>query len=1277
MYIKEARITQFGILESQEMLSLPNSLIVVHGVNEAGKSTLLNFFRCMVADIPQRKDNEHYRTIPGIDLGFSGKIRVVPSSVDSAYLEIYKKYGADSRKKSVVTLNDSFGKSIDMSLWRRMLGSAADIAVYKNMFGISLSELVAVTKGDIKDALYGASIAMNVRSPRKVLDLLDTKSNALYRPKGQNQAINKLLVDLARVEEERYACLAVMEQYESLRVRAKALSEEISSLDEDRKCIQERVTAYQKIESSFESYKSAVILLDEVKDLPASSQCTTSLKVEFEQLCREKENIEEQSIGLLKKNKGLNEEIVLLSVDENIVKNAHQIYILLEKKSQYQSMQENLQKIRKNTEVLYENIEDIVMELGDEWDNERIQKIDTSFAVDKEISKREQLLHEHDAGVNHKTQNLEDIQGRCKILERELSWNEEENECVVELPMLEENIEKLQVKYQEYQYKERERASIESALEREVAIICPEWSVEEAKKCSLSVEEIRGFRSLAETHAQYVKKWDNLKERSKRCEIKCSSYIEDLEKNAELLNKYEEGNTTKDLETISSLENLIYVREQIFTARYLSRKVLYCTWISLFIIAIFTGLYFIHTGAVIFSSVIVGFSLLVGLFCAYFVYSIENSIKKHLVSLDMPEVRNISQLENEILICSVCLGLEDVKRRTVQQRKILLLENKEINDYYKFCKKHEATLKELLFKEREEYAILLDSLKDEEAKMDQLQYRWRSHLEALHMPRSLEISPDAFQKFFESMQNITKCIKQSIFVYEDLARIRFVCNDVKRIIEESTLYRSRVHLFTEDNGDYEYFFQEMKKCIKNLQEIAKNRWAKEEEYKKLLCEIEVLEEAIPEIKRKALVVIEWKKWLLEQGYPEDINPEIVREYIKQIRKIKEYNKSLEKLSKEEQETRFFLENFEAKLQKYIIMLPYGRRDSVEYKDSLSRLEYLCLYLKEEEEKYRKRDELLGREQELSKEIGIIQERLGRIAEKIQNIFRITKTSSIEDVRNAFDIFEKYNEKRDRIEQLHQTVKGIVYPRTLQDVEEYFSSFSLEELRDHIQEELRKIELLETRRVILAKECGMLENQITQAEKGGINIHNMNYAMLTTEIEKHVKEWMQMRVAKEIIMRAKRHLEEHKQPFVMEIASLFMNEITDGFWNRILRSTENDIILSNTKGARSNPELLSRGTQEQAYCALRLAGACNHATITKESLPLLLDDVTVNFDSQRAQKMAKLLLSLASGSLPNIPQHQIFLFTCHDSVVNMFKNTIPEAKFFSLNSGVLSVSESFV
>ena len=84
------------------------------------------------------------------------------------------------------------------------------------------------------------------------------------------------------------------------------------------------------------------------------------------------------------------------------------------------------------------------------------------------------------------------------------------------------------------------------------------------------------------------------------------------------------------------------------------------------------------------------------------------------------------------------------------------------------------------------------------------------------------------------------------------------------------------------------------------------------------------------------------------------------------------------------------------------------------------------------------------------------------------------------------------------------------------------------------------------------------------------------------------------------------------------------------------------MVDDQQGQSLRVELLSRGTREQLFLALRLALVGSYAR-RGVRLPLVLDDVLVNFDAPRAKAAALVLRDFARAG------HQLLIFTCHEHI----------------------------
>ena len=129
----------------------------------------------------------------------------------------------------------------------------------------------------------------------------------------------------------------------------------------------------------------------------------------------------------------------------------------------------------------------------------------------------------------------------------------------------------------------------------------------------------------------------------------------------------------------------------------------------------------------------------------------------------------------------------------------------------------------------------------------------------------------------------------------------------------------------------------------------------------------------------------------------------------------------------------------------------------------------------------------------------------------------------------------------------------------------------------------------------------------------------------------------------IVERAEARFREANHPDLLRRAEAHLATITDGRYQRILTGRGEDpheIHLQSPHLPHPMPVAppLSTGTREQVYLAFRIA-IVDHLDAGREPLPLLLDEVLVNWDEQRAGRALELLRALSL-------ERQIFLFTCH-------------------------------
>ncbi len=177
------------------------------------------------------------------------------------------------------------------------------------------------------------------------------------------------------------------------------------------------------------------------------------------------------------------------------------------------------------------------------------------------------------------------------------------------------------------------------------------------------------------------------------------------------------------------------------------------------------------------------------------------------------------------------------------------------------------------------------------------------------------------------------------------------------------------------------------------------------------------------------------------------------------------------------------------------------------------------------------------------------------------------------------------------------------------------------------------------------------------------------SILLEQSNEALENYMKYALARSFIQKAKQKYEEEKQPELIKTASEIFSHITEEKWINITSSIEDNVLTINPKrGTPITPDKLSQGTREQLYLAIRLAYMKN-AVQYKEPLPLIMDDILVNFDVTRSVQTAKTL----STFIDSEPSHQILFFTCHPHIVTVLQENVAKSSLYLINDGKISAS----
>ncbi len=191
---------------------------------------------------------------------------------------------------------------------------------------------------------------------------------------------------------------------------------------------------------------------------------------------------------------------------------------------------------------------------------------------------------------------------------------------------------------------------------------------------------------------------------------------------------------------------------------------------------------------------------------------------------------------------------------------------------------------------------------------------------------------------------------------------------------------------------------------------------------------------------------------------------------------------------------------------------------------------------------------------------------------------------------------------------------------------------LSHLRTQLEEAVKTVGDLEAR--LALQDAGLVATDI-----------RWRLAAAQGERAELARSWARLTLAKALVQQAREQFEQKRQPQVLLDASQLFERMTSGKYRRIgarvLSKGQVQLYCVDAAGREWNTSVLSRGTREQIYLAMRLSLIRDYAR-QGIVLPVVLDDPLVNFDDARWRAVFDVLVEEAKDG-------QFLYMTCHETV----------------------------
>lgn len=240
---------------------------------------------------------------------------------------------------------------------------------------------------------------------------------------------------------------------------------------------------------------------------------------------------------------------------------------------------------------------------------------------------------------------------------------------------------------------------------------------------------------------------------------------------------------------------------------------------------------------------------------------------------------------------------------------------------------------------------------------------------------------------------------------------------------------------------------------------------------------------------------------------------------------------------------------------------------------------------------------------------------------------------------------------------------IEYSNKKELLKQVLGNSTLEALKSKLDDGNKSLNMivLEDKDIIQEKINSLIDKiSIAKLEKRGVE-ERINYLTpivsrlvdIVEEISRNLKiissldnKRKALELAKSTIEKLSKDIHNQFAPEINDKVGEIVNKITGGKYCGVRINNKLDIgVIHPITGEIINISSLSGGTIDQLYFSLRF-GIIN--SITKDSLPLILDDCFIQYDDNRLRNILQLLSDISKD-------RQIILFSCHNREKDMLRN----------------------
>lgn len=1311
MHISAFQISGFGIFSNVEQTGIEPGLGIFFGLNEAGKSTCLEFFRAMLTGYPEKtgRGQRDYSPINGGQAGGSlvlqwqgGELRVARAPGDQGGLR----------------LRDAEGNSLPPEFLRNVMGGV-DREIYSQYFAFSIDELERWDRSggeSARNVLYGASFGPGLAAPGQAIANIETEMGKIFKPRGSRQPLNRDMAELEEIRARIIQCRSENAMYDEIarkqaekKLELGRITAEHGHLARDLANVERRLANRQQ----WERWRRLGARLAELPKPPENFP--EDAQARLARIESDKNSCQRDLAGARERLRQMQAKAEDISIDNALLAETGALERMDERKAAYRHAMRQLANLEAASQRAQSGLASSLALLGPGWTCERIRQTDRSLFARENIDRLAASLadtrEEHRQAVaSLNAANAAFEQAEKAAAEKtdmlNMQGRGEPPFTAREREALQADAARLEEEMKTYAARqgacERARAALQRAM---LAAGLDDFDAEVTE----AVENLSEFQPQAMEMANAAcRALSDAENAASAADLAEAAVMETQKRIAAIDSAPRTGPAKEELENrgraLRSLRGVfasmqaeedrkkeidtqIAVMREPVRSRNWTLIIFGCAFL-LASVLIFCAHWFMGIDKLSFGGgmgmPINVWAAYVALFCGMALaaggFSMHGQEREshrmelaRLLSRSETTAMRMAELAPAMRQLAEKAGLKVVDQQTMDNMEMLIEQEKEQLFVQSRRQMEMAELAEALEQAKADARHAAETAYAGAAAAQRADKHWREFLKSCGI--ACAPAPQNAAAFFARLE-AARLAAENYRTDEKartdlLASIHNLGNSIRAV--------SGIAAFLDAEADGDDLQKSGQAVIAARKALAAcdEADAARSGYLRMQEDAERARQALKEAAaaksieyarvegaagRMGAARHEWQAYLDGLGLGHDLAPDTVRAALQGMEECLANEETAIRAERDMEAARNAIAAFENELRALLRKL--GRAAEAEDKEH----DWLALYdnlLRAAREEQRRKDNLDNVLTLVAGQQDIVAAKEAALAAAESTEQELLAQGGAKN-RDEFLSFARLRDERRNLSARHEDAATVLVQAAADDAD-FMNALENGSQAEDEQKQVelkRRIEDLAQKERALAQETGQLEERAgTLAMADELAGLRQREAMLLQSIRDSADEWSALAMARAMLIEARKIYEKERQPEIIRIASSYFAEITGGRWRGLCLDMENSALLAlPPQGEPVEAHNLSRGAQEQAYLSLRLAHIERHGR-ENEPLPVIMDEILVNFDPRRARNTVR-----AFANLLKTGGQQLLYFTCQPHIVKMLREEMPNSRLYLVRDG---------